>query len=40
MTQIHGFDTGNHADTLPMTNFGIPLIGSMSMGFAIGFMRG
>jgi uncharacterized membrane protein (Fun14 family) len=24
-TQIPGFNTGNHVDALPMTNFGIPL---------------
>jgi uncharacterized membrane protein (Fun14 family) len=40
MTQIPGFNTGNHAATLAMTNFGIPLTGSMSMGIAIGFMKG
>ena len=40
MTQIPGFNTGDHATTLAMTNFGIPLTGSMSMGIAIGFMRG
>ena len=26
--------------TAAMTNFGIPLTGSMTMGFAFGFMRG
>jgi hypothetical protein len=26
--------------TAAMTNFGIPLSGSMAMGFAFGFMRG
>jgi hypothetical protein len=26
--------------TAAMTNFGIPLTGSMAMGFAFGFMRG
>jgi hypothetical protein len=26
--------------TLAMSNFGIPLTGSMSAGFAVGFMRG
>jgi uncharacterized membrane protein (Fun14 family) len=28
------------AATLAMSNFGIPLTGSMSAGFAVGFMRG
>jgi uncharacterized membrane protein (Fun14 family) len=42
-TQIPGFSGTNAADhtsALAMTNFGIPLTGSMSMGFAIGFMKG
>jgi hypothetical protein len=26
--------------TLAMSNFGIPLTGSMSAGFAVGFMKG
>jgi uncharacterized membrane protein (Fun14 family) len=45
MTQIQ--DNSNISDvhavattSLPMTNFGIPLTGSMSAGFTIGFMKG
>ena len=38
-TQIPGFNRGHPAD-IPMSNFGIPLTGSMSVGFTIGFMRG
>ena len=38
-TQIPGFNSGHSADIV-MSNFGIPLTGSVSMGFAIGFMRG
>lgn len=39
-TQIPGFDSTAHAGSLAITNFGIPLTGSMSMGFTIGFMKG
>jgi uncharacterized membrane protein (Fun14 family) len=40
--QIPGFDgSGNAAPAgLIMTNLGIPLTGSLAIGFAIGFMRG
>ena len=38
-TQIPGFNSGHPAD-ISISNFGIPLTGSMSVGFAIGFMRG
>jgi uncharacterized membrane protein (Fun14 family) len=38
-TQIPGFNSGHTAD-ISISNFGIPLTGSMSMGFAIGSMRG
>ncbi|MDQ6866757.1 MAG: FUN14 domain-containing protein [Thermoproteota archaeon] len=38
-TQIPGFNSGHQAD-ISISNFGIPLTGSMSVGFAIGFMRG
>ena len=38
-TQIPGFNSGHSADIV-MSNFGIPLTGSMSVGVAIGFMRG
>jgi uncharacterized membrane protein (Fun14 family) len=31
---------GYNIETLAMTNFGIPLTGGMSAGFAIGFMKG
>jgi uncharacterized membrane protein (Fun14 family) len=34
-------DSNNHATTaLAISNFGIPLTGSMAMGVAVGFMRG
>jgi uncharacterized membrane protein (Fun14 family) len=42
-THIPGFSDANAADhtaALAMTNLGIPLTGSMLMGFAIGFMKG
>jgi uncharacterized membrane protein (Fun14 family) len=39
-TQIPGFNTGDHADALAMTNFGIPLTGSMFTGITFGFMKG
>jgi uncharacterized membrane protein (Fun14 family) len=38
-TQIPGFNSGHPAD-ISISNFGIPLTGSMSVGFAIGFIRG
>lgn len=37
-TQIPGFSGSDH--TVALSNLGIPLTGSMSMGFAIGFMKG
>ena len=37
--QMPGFNSGHPAD-IAMSNFGIPLTGSMSVGFAIGFMKG
>ena len=37
-TQLPGFSNADH--TLALSNPGIPLTGSMSMGFAIGFMKG
>ena len=37
-TQIPGFSSGDHASA--GSNLGIPLTGSMSMGFAVGFMKG
>jgi len=37
-TQIPGFNSSDHIEALSI--LGIPLIGSMSMGFAIGFMKG
>jgi uncharacterized membrane protein (Fun14 family) len=44
ITQIPGISSGDvHAATassLAMTSFGIPLTGSMSAGFTIGFMKG
>ena len=39
--QIPGFDDYSNAPTeLVMTNLGIPLTGSLAIGFTIGFMRG
>jgi uncharacterized membrane protein (Fun14 family) len=41
--QIPGFDgnsIGNVSPELVMTNLGIPLTGSLAIGFTIGFMRG
>ena len=39
--QIPGFEgTGNAPTELVMTNLGIPLTGSLAIGFTIGFMRG
>jgi uncharacterized membrane protein (Fun14 family) len=38
-TQIPGFNSGHQPD-ISISNFGIPLTGSMSVGFTIGFMRG
>jgi len=38
-TQIPGFNSGHSAD-IAISNFGIPLTGSMSVGFTIGFVRG
>jgi uncharacterized membrane protein (Fun14 family) len=32
--------SNNHTITLAISNLGIPLTGSMAMGFAIGFMKG
>jgi uncharacterized membrane protein (Fun14 family) len=44
MTQIPGISGDNShaaaASSLAMTSFGIPLTGSMSSGFTIGFMKG
>src|SRR5215210_1292029 len=46
ITQIPGISVGDGhaaaatASSLAMTSFGIPLTGSMSAGFTIGFMRG
>ena len=41
MQQIPGFDgNGNVPAELMMTNLGIPLTGSLAIGFTIGFMRG
>jgi len=37
-TQLPGLNSGDHVAAL--SNLGIPLTGSMSMGFAIGFMKG
>jgi uncharacterized membrane protein (Fun14 family) len=45
ITQFSGINGDGHAaaattSSLAMTSFGIPLTGSMSAGFAIGFMKG
>src|SRR5215467_4955342 len=37
--QIPGFSS-DHTAAFAMTNFGIPLTGSMAIGFAIGFIKG
>jgi uncharacterized membrane protein (Fun14 family) len=37
-TQIPGFNKSDHLAAL--SNLGIPLTGSMSTGFAVGFMKG
>jgi uncharacterized membrane protein (Fun14 family) len=37
-TQLPGFSNSDHIAAL--SNFGIPLTGSMSMGFTIGFLKG
>ena len=39
-TQIPGLNGSDHTIALALTNFGIPLTGSVSMGFAIGFLKG
>ncbi|MFZ0895329.1 MAG: FUN14 domain-containing protein [Candidatus Nitrosopolaris sp.] len=38
-TQIPGFNS-DHTTNLSISIFGIPLTGSISVGFTIGFMRG
>ncbi len=38
-THIPGFNSG-HPVGISISNFGIPLTGSVSVGFTIGFMRG
>jgi hypothetical protein len=39
--QIPGFDGNSNVPAeLVMTNLGIPLTGSLAIGFTIGFMRG
>ena len=44
ITQIPGISDNSHAATtassLAMTSFGIPLTGSISAGFTIGFIKG
>jgi uncharacterized membrane protein (Fun14 family) len=40
-TKISGLgSTADHIESLAVTNIGIPFTGSISMGFAIGFIRG
>src|SRR5690348_4942566 len=38
LSNVLGSD--NHSTALAISNLGIPLTGSMAMGFAIGFMKG
>jgi uncharacterized membrane protein (Fun14 family) len=33
-------DVSDHKTNLTMSNFGVPLTGSMAVGFTLGFMRG
>ena len=46
ITQIPGFSSGSGADShvaatsVSMTSFGIPLTGSLSAGFTLGFLKG
>jgi len=40
MTQITGIAGNENIEELVPSSFGIPLAGSMTMGFAIGFMKG
>ncbi len=37
-TQIPGFNSGDHIAAL--SNLGIPLTGSVSVGFTLGFLKG
>jgi uncharacterized membrane protein (Fun14 family) len=37
-TQIPGFNNSDHIATI--SNLGIPLTGSMAMGFTLGFLKG
>jgi uncharacterized membrane protein (Fun14 family) len=39
-TQIPGFNSSDHTAALALSSLGIPLSASMSMGFAIGFLKG
>ena len=39
-TQIPGFSSGDHTSALALSNLGIPLTGSMAMGFTMGFLKG
>jgi uncharacterized membrane protein (Fun14 family) len=40
ISHIPSIGTSGHATAFAMSSFGIPLTGSISMGFAIGFMKG
>src|SRR5712691_2619100 len=40
ISHIPSGGTPGHTTTFGMSGFGIPLTGSMSMGFAVGFMKG
>jgi uncharacterized membrane protein (Fun14 family) len=39
-TQIPGFSGANHTTGLALSDIGIPVTGSMSVGFTIGFLKG
>jgi uncharacterized membrane protein (Fun14 family) len=40
ISHIASIGTSGHVTAFEMTSFGIPLTGSISMGFAVGFMKG
>ena len=40
ISHIPWIETSGHDTAFAMSSFGIPLTGSMSMGFAVGFMKG
>ena len=40
ISHIPSIGTSGHDTAFAMSNFGIPLTGSMAMGFAVGFIKG